>query len=290
MDHGAIGAGTVDEAPGAAGATPESTVSGERPAPGAAGILGRLAVRAEDLLLAGWVVLAAPLLAQAGGTAGPFDSGHPVQGVLLLAGFLGALACLATRSPAPAVATLAGSFVAATPADGPGAGAGAGARGTSVLDSAAIGPLVGGLMLVGATGLAELGADPLTAFYPTIIAVLVLSLAQSHLPTVSTPVRRAMVTPYLLAAGGIFWGIVHAVTGGLDIAGQFGSSATDMSSGVAVVAGAFVLGAAVCYAMLIYAPRQIADREGGPIQWLARFALFVASVAVGVGWLSLLGG
>jgi hypothetical protein len=52
----------------------------------AARVLSRLAVRAEDLLLAGWVVLAAPLLAQGGGTAGPFESGHPVQGALMLAG------------------------------------------------------------------------------------------------------------------------------------------------------------------------------------------------------------
>jgi hypothetical protein len=42
--------------------------------------------------------------------------------------------------------------------------------------------------------------------------------------------------------------------------------------------------------MLIYAPRQIADREGGAIAWLARFALFLASVILGISWLSLLGG
>jgi hypothetical protein len=159
-----------------------------------------------------------------------------------------------------------------------------------VLDSAAVGPLVGGLMLVGGTGFAELGLDPAALFVPTFAAVVVLALAQSRLPAVSTPVRRALVTPYLLSAGGIFWGIVHAVTAGLDIAGQFGSSMAGVAAGVAAVAGVFIVGAAVYYAMLIYAPRQIAEREGGPIQWLVRFALFVASVVVGVGWLSLLGG
>jgi hypothetical protein len=41
--------------------------------------------------------------------------------------------------------------------------------------------------------------------------------------------------------------------------------------------------------MLIYAPRQIAEREGGPIEWLARFGLFLGGVVFGLGWLSVLG-
>ena len=230
-----------------------------------------LALRAEDWLLAGWIVVAAPLLAVAGGSAGPFDSGHPLTGLLLLTGFAGAIACLATRS-------------SDTESAGPSP-----AR-WSVLDSGAVGPLVGGLLLVGGTAFAELGFDPLAAFYPTIVAVLVLSVAQSHLPAVPTSVRRALVTPYLLSAGGIFWSIVHIVTAGMDLRGQFGTSLTGLSSGVATVLGILTLCAAVYYAMLIYAPRQIADREGGAIAWLARFALFLASVILGISWLSLLGG
>jgi hypothetical protein len=289
MDAGALKARVVADTSAAEGADRVAGDAGadEHAREDAAGrALSRLAVRGEDLLLAGWIVVAAPLLSRAGGSAGPFDSGHPVQGVLMLIGFAGALACLATRSPAATARTLPGSFAATTP-EGDGAG---GATKPTVLDSAAVGPLVGGLMLVGGTGFAELGFDPAALFIPTFGAVVILALAQSHTPLVSTPVRRALVTPYLLAAGGIFWGIVHAVTGGLDISAQFGSSTTGMSSGVAAVAGIFVVGAAVYYAMLIYAPRQIAEREGGPLQWLARFALFVFSVVAGVGWLSLLGG
>ncbi|MFI5258717.1 MAG: hypothetical protein ACHQ01_03785 [Candidatus Limnocylindrales bacterium] len=236
----------------------------------------RIAVRAEDWLLAGWIVIAAPILAHVGGTAGPFDSGHPVAGLLQLAGFAGALACLATRSPVPA---------------GPGleSEATAGSR-SRILDSAAIGPLVGGLLLVGGTAFAELGLDPLTAFYPTIAAVLALSVLQSQLPRVSNGVRRALVTPYLLAAGGIFWSLVRLVTGGIDFGAAVGGSVAGLTSGVAGTASALILGAAVYYAMLIYAPRQVAEREGGPVEWLARFALFVVSVALGLGWLSILGG
>jgi hypothetical protein len=288
VDAGALTARTVDDIAAAddgVRASRNAGADGRGDGRPVGRLLRRLAVRAEDLLLAGWLVLAAPLLAQAGGTSGPFESGHPVQGLILLVGFAGAIACLATRSSPPDVQRLPGGFVASAPPD-PSAGA---AR-PGILDSAVVGPLVGGLMLVGGTAFAELGLDPAALFVPTFGAVVVLALAQAHLPAVSTSVRRALVTPYLLSAGGIFWGIVHAVTGDLDIRAQFGSSISGISSGVAAVAGIFILGAAVYYAMLIYAPRQIAEREGGPIQWLARFALFVVSVVVGVGWLSLLVG
>lgn len=248
------------------------------PAGGAtrAGWLG-LALRAEDGLLFGWIVLAAPLLALAGGTAGPFESGRPIAGVLQLVGFCGAFACLATRN--------SGTAGCAVGASGPVSSAR-----SSVLDSGAVGPLVGGLLLVGGSAFAELGLDPLTVFYPTIVAVLALSVLQSRVPAVSTTVRRALVTPYLLSAGGLFWGVVHEVTGGMDLRAQFGGSVPDVTSGVAGVLGLLILCAAVYYAMLIYAPRQVAEREGGALQWLARFGLFVVSVALGLGWLSLLGG
>jgi uncharacterized membrane protein len=248
-----------------------------------------LALRAEDWLLAGWVVLAAPLLAVAGGEAGPFDSGHPLTGLLLLTGFAGAIACLATRSSDTSAEPTA-MALPDTPSGSDTETAGPSPARWSILDSGAVGPLVGGLLLVGGTAFAEFGLDPLTAFYPTIAAVLVLSVVQSHLPAVPTAVRRALVTPYLLSAGGIFWTIVHAVTAGMDLRGQFGTSLTGVSSGVATVLGILTLCAAVYYAMLIYAPRQIAEREGGAIMWLARFALFLVSVILGLGWLSLLGG
>jgi hypothetical protein len=233
----------------------------------------RLFARAEDWLLAGWIALAAPALALVGGTAGPFDSGHPLQGVLELTGFVGALACLGTRS-----------------ADGDGGPGSVAPTTWSVTNSGAVGPLVGGLMLVGASAFAELGLDPAAALLPAFAAVLVLSLAQSRLPGVPTAVRRALVTPYLLAAGGLFWGVVHEVTAGVDLRGQFGASFASASTEAAQVAGLLVLAAAVYYAMLIYAPRQIAEREGGPLAWLARFGLFLVSVLFGLGWLPLLGG
>jgi hypothetical protein len=41
--------------------------------------------------------------------AGPFDSGQPLDGLFRLAGFLGAVGCLATRSPIAATAAVEGA-------------------------------------------------------------------------------------------------------------------------------------------------------------------------------------
>jgi len=37
--------------------------------------------------------------------------------------------------------------------------------------------------------------------------------------------------------------------------------------------------------MLIYAPRQVAEPEGGPVTWLVRYGIFLTSVIIGVAWL-----
>ena len=244
----------------------------------------RLALRAEDWLLAGWIVVAAPLASLAGGSGGPFDSGHPIAGLIMVAGFCGALTCLATRDSG-AEGGSGGS--SANPGDDLGGNPDAG---PGVLDSGAIGPLVGGLMLVGGTGFAELGLQPEAAFPIALVGVAVLAVLGSHRPRVPRATRRALVTPYVLAAGWLFWGVVHAITGGVDLAAAFAASPSSASAGVATAVGLLILGAAAYYAMLIYAPRQIAEREGGPAQWVIRFALFVVSIALGIGWLSLLGG
>lgn len=284
-------AGAVNAAaePASAGADPGTARGATTTAPATAS--RRLAVRVEDLLLAGWVVLVAPLLAQAAGSAGPFDSGNPIQGLILLVGFAGALVCLATRPAGQSGAGTPGRLLPGSFADRSSADAStAGASGPSVLDSAALGPLIGGLLLVGGSAFAELGLDPAVLFMPTFALVVVLALVQSRLPAISVAARRALITPYVLGAGSIFWGVVHAITGGLNLSAQNLASVPGLSSGVAGIAGVLILGAAVYYTMLIYAPRQIAEREGGPIEWLARFGLFVVSVALGLGWLSLLGG
>ena len=222
-------------------------------------------IRPEDVVLAGWVALASPVLAQAQGGGDPFASGRPIDGLLRLAGVAGALICLGTRTE----------------------GVPAGAD-QSILTGAAIGPAVGGLMLVGASGLAALGLDPEAALFPLFGVVLVLALLRDHLPAIPTATRRALITPFVLAAGGIFWTFVRAVTGGATGVGDVGAFVAQAPT-IAPVLGVLIVAAAVYYAMLVYAPRQIAEREGGPPAWIARFGLFLASLVVGFGWLGLLG-
>jgi hypothetical protein len=246
-----------------------AAIAGREARPGRGRQVARLlseALRLEDWLIAGWVGLAAPAIFAAQGSSGPFEPGRPLDGLIRLLGFGGALVCLATRS-----------------SDGPALAE------TPVLQGAAIGPLTGGLLLVGGSAMASFGLDPAVAFGPTLLAVLAFALLGTHLPAIRTSIRRALVVPFALASGGLFWGVVRAIAGSGDVTGQVGQAIRSDPQGAGLVVAALVAGAAVYYAMLIYAPRQVAEREGGPIVWLVRFGLFLVGVGLGLGWLSVLG-
>ena len=192
------------------------------------------------------------------GSAGPFDAGRPLEGLVRLIGVCGALACLGTRSsdrPEPR---------------------------DPVLTSATFGPITGALALVGASAFAALGLPPEPAFGITFIAVLGFAVAHDHLPAVPVATRRRLVIPFLMAAGSIFWSLIHSVSGSANVAAQIGRSAGEFGLALGILAVA----SAIYYAMLVYAPRQIVEREGSPLKWLTRYALFVAGVASGLTWLS----
>jgi hypothetical protein len=104
------------------------------------------------------------------------------------------------------------------------------------------------------------------------------------------PVRRALMTPYLLVTGGLFWGLIAAVTQGGDVVAAIRDAVPGDPQGVLPVAGLLAAMAAVYYAMLMFAPRQVAEREGGVIAWIVRFGVFLASLAFGAGWLLVLAG
>ena len=53
--------------------------------------------------------------------------------------------------------------------------------------------------------------------------------------------------------------------------------------------GLAVLASAPFYAVLVFAPRMLADREGTVVAWLARYAVFLVGSIVGVEWLATLG-
>jgi hypothetical protein len=217
-------------------------------------------VRREDWLLAGYVALASPLFALIEGVAGPFDSGRPLEGIVRLAGVCGALACLATRSsdrPEPA---------------------------EPIMVSAAAGPIIGVLALAGATAFAGLSLLPPLAFGIAFAAAIVIAVSQNHRPAVTVAVRRSLLAPFLVAASGILWSLVESVAGATDVAGLLGRAPAAFGLALGVLA---VL-CGVYYALLVYAPRQIVEREGDLRTWLTRYALLVAGVFFGLSWFAAL--
>jgi hypothetical protein len=90
-----------------------------------------------------------------------------------------------------------------------------------------------------------------------------------------------------MVAGGLFWTFIAAISGEPGSATP-ATAISNPQTGVAAV-GFLLAFSAVYYAMLVYAPRQVAEREGGPVTWVIRYALFVAGVTFGLAWPRLLG-
>jgi hypothetical protein len=217
----------------------------------------RAVLVAEDWLLTAWVALATPALFRAQGGSGPFDSGAPLLGVIRLAAVLGALICLSAR-----------------PAPGP--------REPSLIGRGAIGPLTGGLLLVAISGVTALSITSGVGTALVIGAAVAMIVVRVLVPPLSIAARRVLVTPFVMVAGGLFWTFIAAVTGEPGSATPAAAVANPQTAATAI---AFLLAfSAVYYAMLVYAPRQVAEREGGLVTWLLRYALFVAGVIFGLAW------
>jgi hypothetical protein len=227
---------------------------------------GRWLFRIEDWLLAGWVALVAPAIIHVGASSpDPFDPGRPVDGVLGLVAIFGAAACLATRSANSS-------------------------QGAGLYASTAVGPFVGGLLLIIATTAVSLGLSGAVVALTAVVVVAVAVVVRARWPRPPAMVRRALVTPYLLVAGGLFWSLIGAVTAGGDVPARIRSVGASDPGSVVPIVGFLLALSAVYYSMLIYAPRQVAEHESGPIAWLVRYGLFVASVVFGAGWLLILAG
>ena len=224
-------------------------------------------LRAEDLLVVGWVAIASPLLFKIGGDKGPFDAGQPIPGLLRLVAVAGVLICLAARSQ-----------------PGPGRGTGA-----SMIQRGVVGPFAGGLLLVTIAGFTALSTPPPLVLAVLVIAAIAMIAVHFALPPLSTLARRALVSPFVLIAGGLYWTFIESVIRPSDAAALRRAAAVDLHAATPLLLF-LVAFSAVYYAMLIYAPRQVAEREGGWVEWLLRYAAFAASIALGIGWLAILSG
>jgi hypothetical protein len=238
-------------------------------APGGA---GSVLVRVEDYLLGAWMAVAGPLVTRAQRPAGLFEPARPLDGLFELLAVFAAVACIATRSSDRP----------------PGAG-------TGILGRGAVGPLTGGLMLVALDGGTALGLGGSAVPGGIVVAAVMVIAIRRWRPELPTAARRLLVTPFVLAAGGIYWMVIGAVTG---TAASPGGAPTGSSpflgaigdpGSTAVALGALVAFSSIYYAMLIFAPRQVAEPEGGPLSWVARYGIFLAGVLLGFTWLSVLG-
>lgn len=219
--------------------------------------------RVEDVVLAGWMVLVVPVLGRVQNSVGPFDAGRVLDGAFGLVGVIGAIACLVTTS-------------SDRPAD----------EGPNILERAVIGPLIGGLILVATSAVDGLNLPPVAASMLIALTVAMVVVLRLRRPTLPTQVRRALITPFTLVAGTLFSTLIHQITDGSALSG----SLARVDLGVLAVVLAFVaLFAAVFFTMLVYAPRQVAEREGSPRTWVLRYLLFVAATLVGLIWLALSG-
>jgi hypothetical protein len=225
-----------------------------------------LPLRVEDLLMAAWVAVVSPILFHASGDKGPFDPDQPLQGVLRLAAVLGVVVCLAARR-------------AVEPGVKPQ---------SSILNRASVGPFIGGLLLVTIGGFTALDAGS-QAFPVAFIAIAVLAVAVRFLlPPLPVLARRALVSPFVAVAAGIYWSVIASLTSGNGFVITPQQAVHD-PHGVALILGFLAAFSAVYYAMLIFGPRQVAESEGGIVTWFIRYALFLVSIVFGIGWLGVLG-
>jgi hypothetical protein len=228
-------------------------------------VASRSAIEGEDFLLAGWNLVAIPV-----GTAvaGSWSSGAgtPLLGLIEVAAVLLAIVALATRP----------------------SGSGAPPNGfrTWILS----GPLIGALALVGQEGAQRLGLPGTDVVLAIALLVGIGAIVLvDHLPVIEAGRRRLLVVPLILIAAGIFQEIGTDIVGAFDVGGFVagwgsvaGSPAQALTIGLIVLSAA-VLGSGTFFAMLVIAPRELADPEPRPSVWLARFVLFLVSAATGIG-------
>ena len=226
----------------------------------------RAALRPEDGVLAAWLAFGAPVASAIGG---PNLGDGALAGVVIVGSVIAAIVCLGTRPP-----------------DQPRVELGETSGPRWIL----AGPLIGALGLVSSIGIDHLGlADDAIVAGPISLAAVVALVANPWLPVLGARWRRLLVLPFTLVAGTIFAGFSADLVEGLDPATVIGSVGTPEAAFVAFVIVMVVGGLGAFYAMLVVAPRQLADPEDAGFRWVVRFALFLVAALTGIGWLGLVG-
>jgi hypothetical protein len=237
---------------------------------GLAGLTGGL-LRLEDVVLLAWLVLGIPVSrAIAGGSNGDplATDSDPLSGILwLLATFL-AIAVVATRSPGDPVI---------------------GFEDMSTPRSYAPLPFLVSLAIVSETALGRLGVESDALIGIVFIVTMVSYVAYPHLPNLPRAVRRLMILPFILIAGGVFGGLVLDQTDLFDFRALLGDPSVSPSAFAALL-GLDVLFSGIFYLAFIFAPRMVAEAEGSWRAWFVRYLVFLGATIVGVTFFGAAGG
>jgi len=227
----------------------------------------------EDGILAAWNVAAVPLLAaSSAGALFAFGEGANLwAGVIQLLAVAGLIAAVATRPSGASVYR-----------DQEG--------GLQPFAVVFIGPLVGGVAFVAGSASTHLGlqVDGLAvgAAFVAIVAAMVFG---DRLPVIDATLRRVLVLPFILVAAGMFNTLAADLLGSVELT-DFTDPSFAEYGGLIVLFGIMLIGGlAAFYAALVAAPRTLADPSLAG-WWPLRFALFVVSAVLGIGWLTVLSG
>ncbi len=217
-------------------------------------------LRVEDFLLGTIAFIGLPLFDRltrgASGSGTATDTPAPLTGLIGLVAILGVLLCLLTRG--------AGE----PPPFG---------DGQLTLQGWARFPLAAGVGIVGIETLPGIGLDGDPFIGLTFLVVFVSVMIPGHLPVVPVAARRALVTPMAILATGAFDRMMGSGLG--DMVGGFvrGEAPPELAGFLPLIIGAV----AAMYAMLVVAPRAIADPGAGGLAWVVRFVFLLAALATG---------
>ena len=215
-------------------------------------------LRFEDLLMALLAVILLPALDRwlgAGSAAGSSADPTVAVGLLGLVAVGGVVACVLTRGP-----------------DEPSPLA----DGRLTLQGWARFPLAAGVGIVATETIPGLGFDPELLVGLAFVATFVGALAHPRLPVVPVASRRAMVLPMAILAAAAFDRIIGTGMGEMiaDLVG--GAVPAEVVAFWPLILGA----AATMYAMLVVAPRAIADPGASGWAWTVRFVFLIGTIAL----------
>ncbi len=218
-------------------------------------------IQPEDIALIGTMLLA-PTLGGSSGLANRLLSGDhdPLLGAWALIAAVGAIAALASR-----------------------------VLGESDIDDQRrwllLGPFMGALTLIGGSAFALLGIGDSAPFIVVAAAVVVGAFVfADRLPVVGRPLRRVLVTPFVLLSGALLQSFVVDIGGALGGSINVGDLLAQPDALVLVPEILLIVAMVswIFYAMLVFAPRELASPGDTTRAWAVRFGLFFVTLLIGV--------